>query len=199
MQAYDDSWIPFAPEGLTTGRDNGLGGLHAVTLPTDAGSVSGSADLGSDLMAFLSDFRAAQYEPAPTAGASPAETDPVGGAAGAVPAPAGGAAAPAGASIHWIGGPRPAEEEYYDPYEGRPAPAGPGWWQASDHLWYAPELHPDAQVVAEPAPAPAPPEELTAPLDPVAFPGAGPVAAAAEDDSDRSRGRLRLGRLGRKG
>jgi hypothetical protein len=31
---------------------------------------------------------------------------------------------------------------------------GPGWWQASDGKWYAPEQHPDYQP---PAPAPAPP------------------------------------------
>jgi len=32
---------------------------------------------------------------------------------------------------------------------------GPGWWQASDGKWYAPELHPQAQQVQAPQPVPA--------------------------------------------
>ncbi len=28
-------------------------------------------------------------------------------------------------------------------------PQGPGWWQASDGLWYAPSLHPEANVPGE--------------------------------------------------
>lgn len=31
---------------------------------------------------------------------------------------------------------------------------GPGWWEASDGRWYAPELHPDHQPPAEPGPPP---------------------------------------------
>lgn len=240
MQAYDASWSALPSEGLPGGRpwatgdeDDGVagggvaggigggggrggsaggirgglrggggpvglhavGGLHSVSL--SPGPDEPVAD-APDLMAFLSDFRAAQYEPAPTADESTG--DP---------------AADPGASIHWIGGARPAEDDYYDPYEGRTAPAGPGWWQASDHLWYPPELHPDAQAPAEQSPPtdPTDPTDPTGPSDPSAA-GAGAAAtvtgrpesgdpeaaAGAETDSDRGRGgRLRLGRLGRRG
>ncbi len=64
---------------------------------------------------------------------------------------------------------------------------GPGWWQASDGKWYAPELHPDyvppaapptAEAAAEP-PAPEPiapePTEPTA-AEPIGPPPAGPPA-----------------------
>ena len=34
---------------------------------------------------------------------------------------------------------------------------GPGWWQASDGRWYAPERHPDWRRPVPPAPAPGPP------------------------------------------
>jgi hypothetical protein len=55
-------------------------------------------------------------------------------------------------------------------------PQGPGWWQASDGRWYAPELHPDAQPAhpVEAAAAPVVPQgPSTAPppdLPPVAGP-----------------------------
>jgi hypothetical protein len=34
-------------------------------------------------------------------------------------------------------------------------PVGPGWWQASDGKWYAPELHPD-RLAGPPPPSPPP-------------------------------------------
>ena len=218
MQAYDASWSALPSEGLPGSRPGStdgpagpahlrvvggaanrlqtvdpVGGLHAVTLsPTP----DEPAALGSDLMAFLSDFRAAQYEPAPPADGAPS-AGPAGSAADGVAAVGG-----PEASIHWIGGQRPGVEEYYDPYEGRTAPAGPGWWQASDHLWYAPEVHPDAQV-AEPAPAEAVAPAAAAPDGAAADVAAADVAAApavtVPDAEEQGRGRLRLGRLGRRG
>lgn len=41
-------------------------------------------------------------------------------------------------------------------------PLGPGWWQASDGSWYAPEQHPDALA----APAPPTPTPTPTPLSP---------------------------------
>lgn len=58
------------------------------------------------------------------------------------------------------------------------ASGGPGWWQADDGRWYAPELHPDPayRQAAEAAPPPGP----TGPPDPV-----GP--AAGGDGTGRNR------------
>src|ERR1700733_10265072 len=56
---------------------------------------------------------------------------------------------------------------------------GPGWWQAADGKWYAPEQHPDYQPPAA-ASAPPPPSAAVPPVSgpgPVA--GAGPVGGAA--------------------
>lgn len=36
--------------------------------------------------------------------------------------------------------------------------AGPGWWQASDGRWYAPEQHPDHQPVPQPVAVLSPPQ-----------------------------------------
>lgn len=56
---------------------------------------------------------------------------------------------------------------------------GPGWWQASDGKWYAPELHPDYQPPASEPPAAEPPAvaptEPIAPMAPIA--GGEPTAA----------------------
>lgn len=49
---------------------------------------------------------------------------------------------------------------------------GPGWWQASDGKWYAPELHPDYQLPTEaveptsPAPEPTQAMPAAAPIEP---------------------------------
>jgi len=50
--------------------------------------------------------------------------------------------------------------------------AGPGWWQASDGRWYAPEQHPDRQLVPQPA-------AVLTPSPPQAFPSASVPAAQA--------------------
>ena len=60
------------------------------------------------------------------------------------------------------------------------APQGPGWWQASDGKWYAPELHPDHQPTAptppaSPPPAAPPPAASPPPAEP---PATAPTAAA---------------------
>jgi hypothetical protein len=56
--------------------------------------------------------------------------------------------------------------------------AGPGWWQASDQKWYAPESHPDYQAEAT-TPAPAVAQHEVAPQAQVRV--AGPTAGAATD------------------
>lgn len=47
----------------------------------------------------------------------------------------------------------PAEPEPWelDPYVGAERQVAPDWWIAADGRWYAPELHPDAQVALEAA------------------------------------------------
>jgi hypothetical protein len=46
-------------------------------------------------------------------------------------------------------------------------PEGPGWWQASDGRWYAPEQFPRAETAAPTAPtAPSPPDAPAAPAAP---------------------------------
>ena len=59
------------------------------------------------------------------------------------------------------------------------APQGPGWWQASDGKWYAPELHPDAQAAPPAAPPTTPTPAAPAPFgsapDGTPFPAATPA------------------------
>ncbi|HMC39716.1 MAG TPA: hypothetical protein VKI19_08650 [Acidimicrobiales bacterium] len=87
---------------------------------------------GSDLLAFLFDFRSARDAPA-TADVVAAVAEP-------------------GSRFHIV----PRQEWTGDPYQGSDAQEGPDWWQASDGRWYPPEVHPDRQPVAEPEPEPAP-------------------------------------------
>ena len=47
---------------------------------------------------------------------------------------------------------------------------GPGWWQASDDLWYPPEQHPDSRPPPPPGP-PGAPTQPTPPRDPPSTPG----------------------------
>lgn len=46
-------------------------------------------------------------------------------------------------------GPADPEPWELDPYVGADRQVAPDWWIAADGRWYAPELHPDAQVAAE--------------------------------------------------
>lgn len=57
-------------------------------------------------------------------------------------------------------------------------PLGPGWWQASDGLWYAPEHHPDARTAAPPPAAAAPPPGAPGFGGPGVPPGSTPVVNA---------------------
>lgn len=47
-------------------------------------------------------------------------------------------------------GPSDPEPWELDPYVGAERQVAPDWWMAADGRWYAPELHPDAQVAIEP-------------------------------------------------
>lgn len=47
-------------------------------------------------------------------------------------------------------GPADPEPWELDPYVGAERQVAPEWWIAADGRWYAPELHPEAQVAVEP-------------------------------------------------
>jgi hypothetical protein len=82
------------------------------------------------------------------------------------------------------------------------ASQGPGWWQASDGKWYAPELHPDYRpptVPTAPAPPPTPTPPIAAPptapfpagptVPPPAAPPVGPSVGPATFPESPSPGR----------
>lgn len=196
MHAYNDAWHP--PTETPQPFSPGPAPAPAIALAGGADGPAGGPASGSDLLAFLNDFRAARYEPVPSAGADidlTAGATPAATAAGA----AGGPYADAGSDPYAD----PYADPYSDPYEGRIAPGGPGWWQASDHRWYPPELHPDYQAAPVEAQAEAPaPAAVPAAVGVAvpAAPGAPATEAAAPDgdDAGSARGRLRLGRLGRR-
>ncbi len=110
----------------------------------------------NDLLAFLSDFRSADDVAAPASDEEDYGLEPAWPASGRRSDDASRFAV------------APEEPASWDPYQGSEAQVTPDWWMASDGLWYPPELHPDRQVQA--APAPSEPEYATA----------GPDAAAEE-------------------
>ena len=56
---------------------------------------------------------------------------------------------------------------------------GPGWWQASDGKWYAPELHPDYQPPAAEPPAAEPPAvDPTQPIAPIGGDATAPLPSS---------------------
>lgn len=71
---------------------------------------------------------------------------------------------------------------------------GPGWWQASDGKWYAPEAHPSYQPPAAPQPPaaqpPAPPQPMAPPPQMAAPPqmGAAPVGGPGYGPPPASKG-----------
>lgn len=89
---------------------------------------------GSDLLAFLTDFRTAREEAADDARREAAER--AGRARGSASRRTGGG--PAGAG---------GQETRDDPYQGSDVQPAPDWWLATDGRWYRPELHPDARAV----------------------------------------------------
>lgn len=93
----------------------------------------------SVLMDFLSDFRSAAREK--EAAERMESTKP-----GRQPA----ASTQAGVVSRFRVGPADPEPWVLDPYVGADRQVEPDWWMAADGRWYMPELHPDAQVHAEP-------------------------------------------------
>jgi hypothetical protein len=61
------------------------------------------------------------------------------------------------------------------------ASQGPGWWQASDAKWYAPEQHPDAITIATAAAAEAAAAAAEAEAEPDALPNSPWVAPDGDD------------------
>lgn len=89
----------------------------------------------SMLMGFLSDFRSATREKA------------VGASGGQTAQPSVGPNQQVVSRFRV--GPADPEPWELDPYVGAERQVAPDWWIAADGRWYAPELHPDAQVELE--------------------------------------------------
>lgn len=110
------------------------------------------------LMGFLSDFRSATREKqvAERSDIARQSTQPAVGAGQQVVS-------------RFKVGPADPEPWELDPYVGAERQVAPDWWIAADGRWYAPELHPDAQVPVEPLQqASEPVSEPDLPLDNVA-------------------------------
>lgn len=117
----------FAPAPAPTGAT----AEPAAAVP--AGDAEPEAPAAEGLLAFLADFRAAGRpgsEPSPQTPVTPAVVP----SADAWPEPT--------SHLQTAEG---SEQWDDDPYRGSDVQVGPGWWQASDGRWYAPEMHPDFQ------------------------------------------------------
>ncbi|HET6965660.1 MAG TPA: hypothetical protein VFH58_12865 [Acidimicrobiales bacterium] len=143
MHPDDESWSEWAADAPRSSTDPSAGP------DLEVGGAPG-AEFEQDLMAFLSDFRAAlqgDVGPAQAAVADDAATLALLEIRGAGTGARHGGAEP---QSSWQG----------DPYMGSETQVEPGWWMASDRRWYPPELHPDH------VPDPAPPRDEAAPSMP---------------------------------
>lgn len=133
MHPDDESWSEWAADAPRSSTDPSAG-------PDLREGGAPGAEFEQNLMAFLSDFRAALNEDvgSPQAAADDPATHANVASMGAGTGARHGAAEP---QSSWQG----------DPYMGSETQVEPGWWMASDRRWYPPELHPDH--VLDPAPS----------------------------------------------
>jgi hypothetical protein len=111
-------------------------GADQIELADQADQIDPVDQIDSNvLMGFLSDFRSAVREKQMSERARQTARPAVGAYKDAV--------------SRFEVGPADPEPWELDPYVGAERQVAPDWWIAADGRWYAPELHPDAQVTVE--------------------------------------------------